>query len=65
MKAADKGNSRAMYELYLIFLRGDGVKQDFKYAKDWYHRSLVANDKVIDGFCMVKSQINMILSSKK
>lgn len=65
MKAADKGNSRAMYELYLIFLRGDGVKQDFKYAKDWYHRSLVANDKVIDGFSMMKSQINMILSSKK
>ena len=65
MKSADKGNSKAMYELYLIYLRGDGVKQDFKYAKDWYHRSLVANDKVINGFSMVKSQINMILSSKK
>ena len=66
MKAADKGNSRAMYELYLIFLHGDDeVKPDFKYAKDWYHRSLLADDKIIEGFNMIKSQIYSILSSKK
>lgn len=65
-KAADKGNSRAMYELYLIFLRGDeGVKPDFKYAKDWYRRYVLADDKVIDGFNMIRSQINAILSPKK
>ena len=65
-KAADKGHANAMYELYQIFLRGDeGVNPNFKYAKDWYFRYLKANDKVIDGYNTVKSQLNAILSPKK
>lgn len=65
-KAADKGHANAMYELYQIFLRGDeGVNPNFKYAKDWYSRYLKANDKVIDGYNTVKSQINAILFPKK
>ena len=38
---------------------------NFKYAKDWYFRYLKANDKVIDGYNTVKSQLNAILSPKK
>lgn len=65
-KAADKGHANAMYELYQIFLRGDeGVNPNFKYAKDWYSRYLKANDKVIDGYNTVKSQVNAILFPKK
>lgn len=64
-KAAEKGHANAMYQLYEIFLRGDdGVKPDFKYAKDWYFKYMRANDKVIDGYNTIKSQVKTILSPK-
>ena len=64
-KAADKGNAKAMYELADMYLRGEGVKPDFKYAKNWYLKALRAEDKIVDGFNTVKSQIRAILNPKK
>lgn len=65
-KAADKGNAKAMYELSQIYLRGeDGIKPNFKYAKDLYYRYVQANDKVLEGFNTIKTQVHSILSSKK
>lgn len=65
MRAADKGNAAAMYSLYEIYLRGEGVAQNFMYAKDWYQKSMAADDELIGGFNTVKSQVKNILSSKK
>lgn len=64
-KGAELGNSKAMYELYQIFLRGEeGIVPNFKYAKDWYHKSLRADEKVLNGYSTLKSQIKTILSTK-
>lgn len=65
MKAAEKGNASAMYSLYEIYLRGEGVAPNFMYAKDWYQKSMAADDELIGGFNTVKSQVKNILSLKK
>ena len=64
LKAANKGNARAMFELSQMYLKGVGIKPDFKLAKDWQFRFMEADDVLIDGFNTVKSNVNAILRSK-
>lgn len=47
-KAAAKGNTRAMYELYQMYLKGEGVKPDFILAKDWLRKYFESEEVVLD-----------------
>lgn len=53
-----------MFELSQMYLKGIGVKPDFKTAKEWQYRFMEANDVVIEGFNTIKSKVKTILYPK-
>ena len=44
-KAAEKGNSDAMYQLGHIFEMGEGVEQNLAKAVEWYTKAQDAGDE--------------------
>ena len=63
-KAAAKGNVKAMYEIYQMHLRGEGVQPNFNLAKEWLRKSMDADNSVLNGFSSVKNQIKAIIKEK-
>jgi hypothetical protein len=43
-KAADKGDSQAMYNLGMLFENGTGVAQDYTTAREWYQKAVDKGD---------------------
>jgi TPR repeat protein len=42
--AADQGSPRAYYNLGILFLNGQGVRQDYAEAFHWFQKGAEAND---------------------
>ncbi|MBR1542630.1 MAG: sel1 repeat family protein [Bacteroidaceae bacterium] len=60
-KAAAKDSARAMKELSDMYLDGNTVTLDFQKSKDWLQKYMLTAEKLIDGFCLVKSDVTKIL----
>ena len=62
--AAVKGNARSMYELYQMYLRGEGVSPNFSVSKDLLRKSFEA-EEIVFGYTAMKSQIHSIIYSNE
>ena len=62
--AANKGNSRAMFELSQMYLKGNVLKSDLKKSLEWRKKYLDSDLLYFDWYCNVKQDIFEILTRK-